>query len=50
MRPELTADGGLASYGHSASEAFRRAGLYTHRVDSQGRRGTLARHGPKALN
>jgi len=26
---ELTADGGLASYGHSASEAFRRAGLYT---------------------
>jgi putative ABC transport system substrate-binding protein len=26
---ELTADGGLASYGHSASDAFRRAGLYT---------------------
>ena len=26
---ELTADGGLASYGHSASDAFRRAGVYT---------------------
>jgi putative ABC transport system substrate-binding protein len=23
------ADGGLASYGHSASDAFRRAGVYT---------------------
>jgi putative tryptophan/tyrosine transport system substrate-binding protein len=26
---EVTADGGLASYGHSASDAFRRAGVYT---------------------
>jgi putative ABC transport system substrate-binding protein len=26
---EMTADGGLASYGHSASDAFRRAGVYT---------------------
>lgn len=26
---ELVADGGLASYGHSASDAFRRAGVYT---------------------
>jgi putative ABC transport system substrate-binding protein len=26
---ELAAAGGLASYGHSASDAFRRAGLYT---------------------
>jgi putative ABC transport system substrate-binding protein len=25
---EMTADGGLASYGHSASDAFRRAGVY----------------------
>jgi putative ABC transport system substrate-binding protein len=25
---ELTADGGLASYGHSATDAFRRAGVY----------------------
>jgi len=26
---ELTADGGLASYGHSMLDAFRRAGVYT---------------------
>lgn len=26
---EAAADGGLASYGHSASDAFRRAGVYT---------------------
>jgi putative ABC transport system substrate-binding protein len=26
---ELTADGGLVSYGHSATDAFRRAGVYT---------------------
>jgi putative ABC transport system substrate-binding protein len=26
---EIAADGGLASYGHSASDAFRRAGVYT---------------------
>jgi putative ABC transport system substrate-binding protein len=26
---EMTADGGLASYGHSTSDAFRRAGVYT---------------------
>jgi putative tryptophan/tyrosine transport system substrate-binding protein len=26
---EMAADGGLASYGHSASDAFRRAGVYT---------------------
>jgi putative ABC transport system substrate-binding protein len=26
---EMTADGGLASYGHSASDAFHRAGVYT---------------------
>jgi putative ABC transport system substrate-binding protein len=26
---EMAADGGLASYGQSASDAFRRAGLYT---------------------
>jgi putative ABC transport system substrate-binding protein len=26
---EIAADGGLASYGHSMSDAFRRAGAYT---------------------
>jgi putative ABC transport system substrate-binding protein len=26
---EMTADGGLMSYGHSATDAFRRAGVYT---------------------
>jgi putative tryptophan/tyrosine transport system substrate-binding protein len=26
---EMTADGGLASYGYSASDAFRRAGVYS---------------------
>jgi putative tryptophan/tyrosine transport system substrate-binding protein len=26
---EIAADGGLASYGHSAADAFRRAGVYT---------------------
>jgi putative ABC transport system substrate-binding protein len=26
---EMTADGGLASYGHSVTDAFRRAGVYT---------------------